>query len=362
MSRPVAIRIGLLVAILLAGLSYITFGVLQVRLSAQPFNVTVQLPRGGGLFQGSYVAYRGVDVGRVKAIRYSPSGVNAVMALNPGTKVPADTKAIVHDLSAVGEQYVDLVPNQAGGRDLRGGDTIDMRATQVPLTVSTLLTNASLFSNSVNTAQLSQLLQTLTTALSGTGPELRTILQAGQALTADLNAVKPQTDTVINQGHTLLTVGAATNPNVNQISTNLDQLTAQLRASNADLQALIRNGNTALPQMNALLADNTQALAGLTSSGAALLGVADNDNAAVQALLSSLPGTLGALSSVIRNGAVQGAFDYNDEEPVCTYTTNPALFPEPTATHSSLTLGNSCTTKAPNLLQRGAAEVPEVHP
>jgi phospholipid/cholesterol/gamma-HCH transport system substrate-binding protein len=361
-SRAVALRIGLLVAILLAGLSYITFGVLQVRLGAQPFDVTARFPRAGGLFQGSYVAYRGVDVGRVSAIHLKPQGVDATLALNPGTKVPANTRAIVHDLSAVGEQYIDLVPTSSAGPDLRRGDVIDMRATQVPLTISDLLTNTSLFANSINTQQLSQLLQTLTTALGGTGPQLRTILQAGQSLTADLNAVKPQTDTLINSGNTLLHAAAQTNPDVAQISTNLDQLTAQLKASNADIQALITNGNTALPQLNTLLADNTQALQQLTTAGSAVLGVADNDNAAVQALLSSLPSTLGALTSVIRGGTVQATFFYNDEETVCTYTTNPPDFPEPTATSSSLTLGRSCPTKAPNLLQRGAAEVPEVHP
>lgn len=362
MTRAVALRIGLLVAILLSGLSYITFGVLQVRLGAQPFTVTAQLPRGGGLFNGAYVAYRGVDVGRVKTIRFTPGGVEAVMALNPGTKVPADTKAVIHDLSAVGEQYVDLVPNAAGGPDLRAGDVIDMRSTQVPLTIPTLLTNASLFSNSVNTAQLSELLQTLSTALGGTGPELRTILEAGQTLTADLNAVKPQTDTVINQGNVLLNAAANTNPDVATISTNLAQLTAQLRASNADIQALIHNGGTVLPQLNTLLADNTKALEGLTSAGATLFGIADNDNAAVQALLAALPGTLGALSSVIRNGTIQATFNYNDEEPVCTYTTDQSVFPEPTATSSNLTFGRSCSMKAPNMQQRGAAEVPEVRP
>lgn len=359
MSRAVALRLGLLVLILLGGCSYIVFDVLGVRLGRQPFPVKVELSRGGGLFAGSYVAYRGVDVGRISAVHLVPGGVMVVMKLDPGTKVPSRTRAIVRDLSAVGEQYLDLVPTSSRGPYLTDGSVIPSSVTQVPITVETLLTTTGRFTASVDTVAFGQLLQTLTTALSGTGPQLRTILVAGESLAADLNSVKPQTNQLINQGQTLLNTAKQTNPDVNQFSTNLAGLTAQLKASDDDIRALIANGNAGIPQLNSLLAVNTTVLEQLTANSTTLAQVATNNNAAVQALLAALPGTLNTASSIVRDGVVQSIFDYNDEEPVCTYTTDPNQFPEPTATHSSLTLGRTCDTKAPNLLQRGAAQAPE---
>ncbi|MCU4184181.1 MCE family protein [Acidiferrimicrobium sp. IK] len=360
MTRAVAGRLALLVAILLAGFSYIIFAVLEVRIGAQPFPVTVQVRRGGGLFVGAYVAYRGVDVGRVKALRLVPGGVDVVADLDPGTRVPAATAAVVHDLSAVGEQYVDLVPTRGGGPYLHSGSVIPRSATTLPVTIDTLLRNTASFTNSINTADLSQLLATLTTALGGTGPQLHTILQAGETLVSTLQAVQPQTSAVIDQGHTLLQTASATNPDVAEIGTNLASFTAQLKASNSDLQALIAKGTAALPQVQQLLATNTAVLEQLTANGAALSAVTSDDNAAVQALLAALPGTLNAVHSIVRNGSAQAIFDYNDSEPVCTYTPGPQGFPEPTATQSTLTLGRTCTTSAPNLLQRGANQVPGV--
>lgn len=361
MTRAVALRLALLALILVGGCSYIIFDVLQVRVGRQPFPVDVTLSRGGGLFVGSYVAYRGVDVGRVSAMHAGPDGVKVVMKLDPGTRVPSHTQAIVHDLSAVGEQYLDLVPTSAAGPYLRAGSVIPTSATQVPITIETLLTNTGRFTNSIDTPAFNQLLATLTTALSGTGPELQTILTAGESLAADLNSVKPQTGVLINAGHTLLGAADVTNPDVRQFSTNLAGLTAQLEASNADIRSLISKGNAAIPQLNTLLQVNTKVLEQLTESGTTLTRVASSNNAAVQALLAALPNTLGTLSSIVKDGVVQAIFNYNDNEPVCTYTTDTSAFPEPTATHSSLTLGRTCTTKAPNLLQRGAANAPEAN-
>lgn len=362
MNRGVRGRLVALVVILLVGVSYITFGVLQVRVGSQPFPVTVYLSRGGGLFDGGFVAYRGVDVGRISAIRLVPTGVAVTLRLDPGTRVPARTEAVVHDLSAVGEQYVDLVPRAPRGPYLRRGSVIPQSATSEPLRISTVLNDASALADSVDTVKFGQLLRSLTTALQGTGPQLHAILLAGETMASDLASAQAQSNTVIDQGRIVLGTAAGTNPALNRFSTGMESLTAQLKTSDADIRALISKGVTALPQLNRLLATNTKVLQQLTRVGTTVTGVAADNNAALQALLASLPGTLGSLSSIVRDGVVHSIFKYNDSEPVCTYVTDPAAFPEPTATRSTLTLGRSCTHSAPNLLQRGAAEAPEASP
>ncbi|MGK2868699.1 MAG: MlaD family protein, partial [Mycobacterium sp.] len=72
--------------------------------------VTLQVPATGGLYQFSNVTYRGVEVGKVTEIRPTRAGAEVTMSLQRSPKIPADLQANVRSVSAVGEQYVDLVP------------------------------------------------------------------------------------------------------------------------------------------------------------------------------------------------------------------------------------------------------------
>ncbi|MCV7063556.1 MCE family protein, partial [Mycolicibacterium vaccae] len=76
------------------------------------YRVTADFVAGGGLYQNANVTYRGVAVGRVESVTLNSHGVDAVMRLNSGTSVPSNVTATVKSVSAVGEQYVDLVPDK----------------------------------------------------------------------------------------------------------------------------------------------------------------------------------------------------------------------------------------------------------
>src|ERR1700753_1488122 len=73
-------------------------------------NVTGDLPESGGLYETSVVTYRGSDVGQVKSVNVTATGVRAVLAMTSGVKVPSDVQASVHSRSAIGEQYLELTP------------------------------------------------------------------------------------------------------------------------------------------------------------------------------------------------------------------------------------------------------------
>ena len=72
--------------------------------------MTANFVAGGGLYKNANVTYRGVAVGRVESVGLTPNGVDAEMRLNSGTPVPSNVTAIVKSVSAIGEQYIDLVP------------------------------------------------------------------------------------------------------------------------------------------------------------------------------------------------------------------------------------------------------------
>lgn len=55
------------------------------------------------------VTYRGSQIGKVTVVDLTANGRSTLVA-GSLSKVPADLKAAVRSMSAVGEQYVDLLP------------------------------------------------------------------------------------------------------------------------------------------------------------------------------------------------------------------------------------------------------------
>src|ERR1700730_9303459 len=89
------------------GLLVMVLGYLQAPtlLGVGRITVTMELPAAGGLYRFSNVTYRGVQVGKVTAIALmKPHGAKATLSLDTSPKIPADLKADVHSISAVGEQ------------------------------------------------------------------------------------------------------------------------------------------------------------------------------------------------------------------------------------------------------------------
>ena len=87
------------------------------------YTVTARLEGSGGLFEGSLVTYRGVQIGKVEAM--SPrGGITVELKLDDDAKVPKASPVFVHNGSAVGEQYLDFEPLSDKGPYLGDGDTI----------------------------------------------------------------------------------------------------------------------------------------------------------------------------------------------------------------------------------------------
>ena len=68
-----------------------------------------------GLREGNVVRYAGVEVGRVKAIRVGPTGVEVTLNIRPGVKIPADARFYLGADGLVGEKYVEIIPPPPGG-------------------------------------------------------------------------------------------------------------------------------------------------------------------------------------------------------------------------------------------------------
>ena len=81
-----------LVAVFALSVSYLLTEVLNLPLTGRPDQISVELPRTGGLFEGSAASYRGVRVGTVDQLRVNPDGgVTATESLSGGAEIPSSS-------------------------------------------------------------------------------------------------------------------------------------------------------------------------------------------------------------------------------------------------------------------------------
>jgi phospholipid/cholesterol/gamma-HCH transport system substrate-binding protein len=342
-----------LVIVIVVGVWYIVFDVLQYRLVSQPFAVTVLMPSAGGLYSGADVTYRGVTVGTVTSLDLSANQVAVKIGVDPGERIPDNGQVLVKQLSALGEQFLDLEPATGGGPYLQAGSVIPANRVVLPTPIGTALIDLGALLKSLNPQSLQTVESFLSSAFIGTGPALRTIIVTGQELFDSLVAAQPETVNLIIDGKTDLHTLQATDGDLATFSQGLASLTGQLKDSNSDLQALIRNSQAAEQQLNPFLVANSVSIASTISSLATDAHISNEYNPQVHATFELLPVVSDDLAAVAGGGVIHGVLDINTADPVCPYVIG-AQMAGPTQPVANAPLDNTCSTTAPGLLARGA--------
>jgi len=262
--------------------------------------VQLELANTGGIFPQADVTYRGVSVGRVGAVRLTPAGVEADLDIsNSSPPIPADLRASVADLSAVGEQYVNLRPVTSQGPYLAQGSVIPLRDTTLPLPVTGLLTSVNELATSVPPGSLQVVLNNLATGLDGTGPSLQALIDGQSKLVRAAGAALPQTDTLINDSQTVLATQNAESAAFTSFAASSRLFAAQLAASDSDLRQLIANGAPAATQVAGLITDNAPTLGALIANLLTVSQITLTRGPAITETLSALPAAIAAGSTVI---------------------------------------------------------------
>lgn len=254
--------------ITLVGVSFVTarYVGLGDRLFGGSYVVTVDLADAGGIFENAEVTYRGVTVGRVDALRLSDDGVLADVRLDEGTRIPADTDAVVANRSAVGEQYVDFQPTSSGEPFLTGGDTIARDRTRTPLPTEVLLLDIDRLVRSVDRDDLVTVVDELGKAFFDGGQDLQRLLDSGDSLTLAATEALPETLTLINDGKIVLDTQRDTGPAIRSFATDLADLSDTLVTSDGDLRTVLDRGVVASAEVDALLTENRATIAGLLTN------------------------------------------------------------------------------------------------
>lgn len=271
-TRRTKVQLLVFVLITLVGVSYV--GARYARLDRvvvdRAYTVTAHYPESGGIFAGAEVTYRGVGIGKVSKLELTDDGVDVDLEIeNKWDRIPADTRALVGNRSAVGEQYVELQPHVDEGPYLKDGSEIDDVAT--PIATEKLIGDLSSTVSSVDRDALATTVRELGTAFDGTGEDLQKIIDTGNSFiqTADDNF--DVTSALIRDSNTVLRGQLASESSLRQFAGQLSLFSSALAGSDADLRKVIDAGSFAATQLRTFLEQNgvelSELLANLVATG-----------------------------------------------------------------------------------------------
>ena len=217
------------------------------------YTVTVDLPEAAGLYNNGNVTYRGTEVGRIESVALTGTGVRAVLSLDSGTKIPSDLQAEVHSQSAIGEQYVALLPRDANSPPLRDGDVIARSRTTVPPDVNALLDAANRGLEAIPQDNLRTAVDEANAAVGGLGTEISRIVSGSTALAIDARKYLEPLNTLIDQSQPVLDSQTGTADSIQQWAAHLANITKQLQVQDRAVAGLLDNGGPATREVHQLL-------------------------------------------------------------------------------------------------------------
>lgn len=286
--------------------------------------VTVEMPSTGGLYRFSNVTYRGVEVGKVTDVQPTREGAVATLSLQNSPKIPADLHAEVRSVSAVGEQYVDLVPRSASGPALHDGSVIPAKDVSVPQAVGPLLDQVSSLIDSIPKDKISPLLDESYKAFNGSGRELGSLFDSAATVVGDANKISDQSRALIDDSAPLLDGQAKTTDSLRTWARSLAGITDQVATDDPQVRTLLDRGPGAADEASRLFNQVKPTLPVLLANLTTIGQVGVTYHASLEELLVLLPPYVGATQAYgfpgsNANGASMGDFTFTmNDGPACT--------------------------------------------
>lgn len=321
-NRSLLSAIALLITFLL-GVTYMLTQVLEVPLTGRSPKIEVHLSTTGGLFKGSIVTYRGVRVGKVTELDLSErGGVDVTVALAANVEVPRDTTAKVRSLSPVGEQFLDLQPESAGGPFLADGDKINGTANDVPVSLAQTAIEVDSLLDRVDEKQVQVIMDELEAAVGDADGDLESLLTNSDLLTTSLEDSWPATLSLLKNGEVVGQLLANHRLDFAKLSRSAAVLARWLRSFDGDFEKLLKTAPEDFDQLAILMADLRPVLPKTLDELVKMTDVLYEREPHLRELLKTFPYGVEKFSSIFWDG--WGHFDlWLQGEQYCKYGVPP---------------------------------------
>ncbi|WP_327095820.1 MlaD family protein [Nocardia vinacea] len=192
------VSLGGIAAILILGASYLTFGVVRFDPLADYTNASMVLRNSGSLGVGSPILLTGIPIGRVTSMENTAAGVEVGFRVDKRQQVPTDSTVTIEQLSALGEPYVQFVPNTDGGPYLKDGQRLDTRDIRPPLSIPEVARLVTETMNQLDPQVVGSIVDTLGKSISGTSAVMPELARSGDLLAATIMTRAPKIAELLN--------------------------------------------------------------------------------------------------------------------------------------------------------------------
>ncbi|HEX7321694.1 MAG TPA: MlaD family protein [Mycobacterium sp.] len=270
------------------------------------YQLKADLPASGGLYPTANVTYRGTTVGKVTDLQPTDTGAQATLSIDKHFKVPVDSSANVHSVSAVGEQYLDLVSEGNPGKYFAPGATITKGT--VPAEIGPVLDAANRGLAVLPKDKVSALLDESAEAAAGLGPSLQRLVDATQAIAGDFkNQITDVHNIIVNSGP-IIDSQASTGGDIERWARNLNKLAGQAAEKDPQVKNLLRQGAPTEEQLTATLGDVRESLPATLANTAIVTDMAKKYLPGLEEVLVLLPALVGAIETFTTPFPDRGTF------------------------------------------------------
>ncbi|UMG93779.1 MlaD family protein [Nocardioides sp. TF02-7] len=309
-TRRTKIQLLVFAVITLVGVSFVgaRYAQLDRVLLDRSYTVVAHYPESGGIFVGGEVTYRGVGIGKVTELELTDDGVDVHLEIeNAWDEIPADSRALVGNRSAVGEQYVELQPHTDDGPYLEDGDRITDVAT--PIATEKLLGDIATTVDSVDREALRTTIHELGEAFGGTGEDLQQIIDTGNSFIETADANFELTTALIRDANVVLRGQRDSESSLRMFADRLSSFSTALVGADRHLRKVIDSGSFTANQLRTFLEQNEAPLAELLNNVITTGRVVVKNIPGIRTLLIAYPIVLEGAFGVIAKSPGTNLYD-----------------------------------------------------
>lgn len=271
------------------------------------YTLKADLPASGGLYPTANVTYRGITIGKVTDVQPTEAGARATMSIDSNYRIPVDAVANVHSVSAVGEQYLDLVSSGESGKYLAEGQTITKGT--VPSEIGPALDIANRGLAVLPKQKISSLLDETSQAVGGLGPSLQRLVDSTQTIVGDFgNNIKDIDDIIQNSGP-ILRSQVHSGDAIERWARNLNTLASETAANDQRVRGILNRAAPSADQLNDVFSGVRDSLPQTLANLEVVIELLKRYHAGVEQLVVLLPQGASIAQTVSTPFPNQGALD-----------------------------------------------------
>lgn len=286
-------------------------------------DVQLEMPDTGGLYRNANVSYLGTTIGRVDDVTLAPGKVVADIHFDTDADVPANVRAEIQSVSAVGEQFVEFISEGAPSGRLEDGTVLGGDRVRMPQGIGPVLDQAEKLLDSVDDAKMRRVLSESFAAFNGSERDLQRFLDSAQLLLAEARKNTGVTNQLIADAEPVLDSQNRSSDSIRAWTRQLANVTDQLRTNEPQLTDIMNRGPESLGRADKVLRQLQPTLPVLVANLVSVGEVGVVYNRSIEQILVLYPALVSSLITAIEGGRAENEIkvDFNlqiNETPPCT--------------------------------------------